>query len=233
MAQSTIWDVYVMEFARSKDQPWVDLISGMYREGVTDLPFSFILAQQGGRNVLVDTGFMQNEHSSGFSRKFGIPTWISPIRMLAEMGIRPEAISDIFGRGRDGDYSPPPAQIPACGFPAPGSCRRSDVTGVGAFSAGPYSIRARAAPLRHAGSGTVPGACRPTLASFGRAPSLHALRRRSSQPCSGASSVLRARPTPHPFPDGLPTRVPATARDRQRDCGPDEVSQVPTASFRA
>ena len=96
MAQSTIWDVYVMEFARSKDQPWVDLISGMYRQGVMDLPFSFILAQQGGRNVLVDTGFMQDEHSSGFSRKFGIPTWISPIRMLAEMGIRPEAISDIF-----------------------------------------------------------------------------------------------------------------------------------------
>ena len=35
------------------------------------------------------------------------------------------------------------------------------------------------------------------------------------------------------LPDGLPTRVPVTARDRQRDCGPDEVSQVPTASFRA
>ena len=44
----------------------------------------------------IATGFTQDEHSSGFSRKFGIPTWISPIRMLAEMGIRPEAISDIF-----------------------------------------------------------------------------------------------------------------------------------------
>ena len=96
MTQSAIWDVYVMEFARSKDQPWVDLISGMYHEGVMDLPFSFILAQQGGRNVLVDTGFMQDEHGSGFSRKFGIPTWISPLRMLAEMNVAPEAITDIF-----------------------------------------------------------------------------------------------------------------------------------------
>ena len=33
-------------------------------------------------------------------------------------------------RGRDGSYLPPPAQIPACGFPAPGSCRRSDATGI-------------------------------------------------------------------------------------------------------
>ena len=72
-------NVYVMEYARSKDQPWVDLISGMYHGGVMDLPFSFILAQRGDRNVLVDTGFMQDEHSSGFSRKFGIPTWISPL----------------------------------------------------------------------------------------------------------------------------------------------------------
>ena len=90
------WDVYVMEFARSKDQPWVDLISGMYDDGVMDLPFSFILAQRGDRNVLVDTGFMQDDHSSGFSRKFGIPNWISPLRMLGELGIAPGAITDIF-----------------------------------------------------------------------------------------------------------------------------------------
>ena len=96
MAQETIWDVFIIEFARSKNQPWVDLISGMYHEGVMDLPFSFILAQQGGRNVLVDTGFMQDEHGSRFSRKFSIPTWISPVRMLSQMSIRPETITDIF-----------------------------------------------------------------------------------------------------------------------------------------
>ena len=39
MAEAATWDVYVMEYARSKNQPWVDLISGMYHEGVMDLPF--------------------------------------------------------------------------------------------------------------------------------------------------------------------------------------------------
>ena len=95
MDGAAVWQVYVMEYARSKDQPWVDLISGMYHDGVMDLPFSFILARQGDRNVLVDTGFMQDDHSA-FSRKFGIPTWISPVRMLSEMNLAPEAISDIF-----------------------------------------------------------------------------------------------------------------------------------------
>ena len=91
-----IWDIFVMEYARSKDQPWVDLISGMYDDGRVDLPFSFVLARRGDRNVLVDTGFMQDEHSSGFARKFGIPTWISPVRLLGELGIAAEAITDIF-----------------------------------------------------------------------------------------------------------------------------------------
>ncbi len=95
MTQSANWDVYVMEFARSKNQPWVDLISGMYQEGVMDLPFSFILAQREGRNLLIDTGFMQEDSCNGFSRKFGIPTWISPLRMLAEMGLKADDISDV------------------------------------------------------------------------------------------------------------------------------------------
>ena len=96
MQQGANWEVYVMEFARSKNQPWVDLISGMYHEGVMDLPFSFILARQDDKNVLVDTGFMQEHPRSSFSRKFGIPTWISPLRMLAEMGLHSDDIDYIF-----------------------------------------------------------------------------------------------------------------------------------------
>lgn len=89
------WDLYVLEFARSHQQPWVDLVSGMYEDGKVDLPFSFTLAQSGDRNVLIDTGFMQDETSSGFSRKFGIPNWISPVRMLAELGVAAEDVTDI------------------------------------------------------------------------------------------------------------------------------------------
>lgn len=95
MADSA-WSIHVIEYARSKDQPWVDLVSGMYDDGRVDLPFSFLLAQRDDRKVLIDTGFMQDEHSSGFSRRFGIPYWISPVRMLGELGISAGAITDII-----------------------------------------------------------------------------------------------------------------------------------------
>ena len=38
---------------------------------------------------------MQDEHGSGFSRRFGIPHWVSPLRMLSELGIAAEQVTDI------------------------------------------------------------------------------------------------------------------------------------------
>ena len=49
----------------------------------------------------------------------------------------------------------------------------------------------------------MPGACAVIHTPPGRAPFLRALRHRSSRSCSGVSSVLRARPTPHLFPDSF------------------------------
>jgi glyoxylase-like metal-dependent hydrolase (beta-lactamase superfamily II) len=89
------WTVHIIEFARSKDDPWVDLVNGMYANGLMNLPFSFVLAQRGERNVLIDTGFMQDLPSC-FACQFGIPHWVSPVRMLAEFGVASDAVTDIF-----------------------------------------------------------------------------------------------------------------------------------------
>lgn len=90
------WDLYVIEFARSKDQPLDGLISGAHDDGVVDLPFSFVLAKRDDKVVLVDTGFMNEGIGAEMSVKFGIPYWISPLRMLAELDVAPEAVTDIF-----------------------------------------------------------------------------------------------------------------------------------------
>ena len=68
----------------------------MYDQGTMELPFSFILARRGDSNLLIDTGFMKNETGANFSDKFGIPWWISPVRMLSELGLAPGDITDII-----------------------------------------------------------------------------------------------------------------------------------------
>ena len=89
------WVVHVIEFARSKNQPLVDLVNGAPPSKVLDLPFGFVLAQNGSKNVLIDTGFLNEGSGADFSRKFGIPEWISPVRMLSELGVAADDVTDI------------------------------------------------------------------------------------------------------------------------------------------
>ena len=136
-------------------------------------------------------------------------------------------------RGRDRSYLPPPAQIPACGFPAPGSCRRSNATGIrglgGPSSSGPWAqavgdirfrlcVRGMRWPLPF----LRPAAFPPRSPPSARRPALFE-----------ASSVLCSRPTPPTFRPASAPRLPEPARDRRGGCGRQEVSQVPTRSLTA
>jgi glyoxylase-like metal-dependent hydrolase (beta-lactamase superfamily II) len=94
-APRSVWEIFVVEYARSKDQPIATLIQGAYDKGTIDLPFAFVLARSGGRNVLVDCGFMKEGNGVAVAEKFGIPNWISPVRMVEEMGVAAEDITDI------------------------------------------------------------------------------------------------------------------------------------------
>ena len=120
----------------------------------------------------------------------------------------------IAGRGRDGDCSPPPAQIRTCGFPASGSCRRSDVimhrAGC-ARSLDPFAAHFCDTPYPALSPGHSPQSALPPTAP----PSLHALRRRPHPVSKGHHGFVRAlhryyeaRPTPHLFPDSVPFRFP-------------------------
>lgn len=95
MPEANNWDVYVIEFARSRDQPMDGLISGAHADGVVDLPFAFVMARREQRVALIDTGFMREGGGEDMAVKFGIPYWISPVRMLAELGVQPDDVTDI------------------------------------------------------------------------------------------------------------------------------------------
>src|SRR5260221_8855643 len=90
-----IYDIYVIEYARSKDQPIASLLLGVYDRGNIDLPFSFVMARAKHRVVLVDTGFMREGSGEAMAKKFGIEKWISPIRMLDRLGVAAEDLTYI------------------------------------------------------------------------------------------------------------------------------------------
>lgn len=90
-----VWDVHVLEYARSKDQLVAGIVHGAHDGGVVDLPFAFVLARSADRVVLIDTGFLKEGSGAAFAEKFGIPFWVSPVRILAEVGVAPGDVTDI------------------------------------------------------------------------------------------------------------------------------------------
>jgi len=106
-------------------------------------------------------------------------------------------------RGRDRSCLLPPAQIPACGFPAPGSCRRSDAIRV----QGHFGL---ARPIRRLAASVT---CRVRLWVRGMRRHVPSLRPAAFPPHSPpptrrsalfeASQVLFGRPTPPAFQAGF------------------------------
>ncbi|HEV7417383.1 MAG TPA: N-acyl homoserine lactonase family protein [Tianweitania sediminis] len=92
---SELWNVYVLEYARAKDQPVASLVNGTHDLGNMDTPFAFVYATNGTQKVLVDTGFMKEGIGAQMSERFGVPSWISPLTLLAELGVAPDDITDI------------------------------------------------------------------------------------------------------------------------------------------
>src|SRR5258708_7207952 len=118
------------------------------------------------------------------------------------------------GRGRDEDYSSPPAQIPACAANAPGSSLGSNV---GCTRFGTACAPGAQPPIGstwHLGSVSEPRppvGCSPRVRPFPPRPPPEA-----AFLCSIASSVLRPHPTSHPrtcsaygfcLPEPAPTSV--------------------------
>ena len=91
-------------------------------------------------------------------------------RVIKHVGLRVEDFSRLSGRGAG--YPAPPPQIPACGFPAPGSCRRSNATDVrglgGPSSSDPWLAASVTCRFRRCVRGM---RCRSPLPSTGRLPS--------------------------------------------------------------
>jgi hypothetical protein len=121
-----------------------------------------------------------------------------------------------------------PAQIPASGFPAPGSCRRSNATEVRGLG-GPFTSSPQ---VRSFGDTPYPAQSpgRASLLAFpstGRLPSTNSAADLRST-LFEASQVLCSRPTPHLFHDGFVSSTSRRDPAPPEQCGRDEVSQVPT-----
>ena len=146
--------------------------------------------------VYVDIDAQHAQEFNEWYNKEHLPELLSVPGILS--AARYEALS-----GRGAGYPAPPPQIPACGFPAPGSCRRSNVIDVRGLG-GPFRFDPRiGASCDTPKPALCPGRASASTSSSDWVPSLRPLRHRSSRLCSRVSPVLWTHPTPRLFPDSF------------------------------
>jgi hypothetical protein len=130
-----------------------------------------------------------------------------------------------WGRGRDASDPAPPAQIPACGTTAPGSCLGSNAQAQRACRTCPTPVSGFPGPVSGP-CGAQPGSPQPAPCS---PPPPLVLAHQSR--CARASSILWGCPTPCTRPSrAYPLRVPRAdlATPRQAKC---RASRVPRNVF--
>ena len=121
--------------------------------------------------------------------------------------------------------------------PAPGSCRRSNVIASGAFSSArnldPCAPRFGGMPIPVLCPGLAWRSTLPPAAPLPSTPSAtaHTLSPRAITVLFGCFIGTTSASNSSPVPRQITLWLAVAVRDRLSDCGPDEVSQVPTRSL--
>jgi glyoxylase-like metal-dependent hydrolase (beta-lactamase superfamily II) len=88
--------MWAMEFAAVPNYPNSGLIYGMHNQGARKLPYCYIVIKGQGQIAMVDVGYNHKAHGEVLANTYGVRGWHSPHEVLAEIGIQPGDIQNIF-----------------------------------------------------------------------------------------------------------------------------------------
>jgi len=93
MAAYSIW---VMEYAHVLEQPTSLFIYGAHNQGHRKMPYGYIVVKGGGRTSMIDVGYNHAAYGAVLAASYGVNTWQPPRVVLAECGVTPEEVSNVF-----------------------------------------------------------------------------------------------------------------------------------------
>lgn len=87
--------IWVLEYCYRREHPVGSVLYGRFNAGTLRLPFSYILVQGRGMNILVDVGHSDLDHGHRFTQTFNLQNWRSPAEVLGTCGLTPEDITHV------------------------------------------------------------------------------------------------------------------------------------------
>lgn len=93
MADYSIW---VLEYCWVPTAPKALTVHGRFNSGTVKLPWCYVLIKGGGRTMLVDVGYNHKDHGAAMAESFGVQNWRPSSVVLAECGVAPADVTDVF-----------------------------------------------------------------------------------------------------------------------------------------
>src|SRR5579863_6876151 len=90
------YSVWVCEFANVPLYPLSGLLYGAHNKGTVRLPYCYVVIKGQGHIAMVDVGYNHKEYGAVLATMYGARDWHPPREVLAECGLKPEDVSNIF-----------------------------------------------------------------------------------------------------------------------------------------
>lgn len=90
------YSIWVLEFAHVPNYPLGGLVYGAYNQGTRRLPYCYVLIKGHGKLAMVDVGYNHKAYGAVLAETYGARDWHSPRVVLAECGVTPEDITNVF-----------------------------------------------------------------------------------------------------------------------------------------
>jgi glyoxylase-like metal-dependent hydrolase (beta-lactamase superfamily II) len=104
--------VWCLRYAVAPQAPLAMLLAGAPSEDRADVPFAMCVAQRGDTVVMLDAGYVNAEHG----KQFGVSGWSEYAGLLAEVGLRPEAVDYVTLSHLHWDHSGGTSRFPNAKF---------------------------------------------------------------------------------------------------------------------
>src|ERR1700680_2222505 len=90
------YSIWVMEYAWVPNYHLSGLIYGAHNQGYRKLPYGYVVIKGKDTVAMVDVGFNYKAYGEVLAKMYGVENWRPPRTVLAEIGVKPEEVSNIF-----------------------------------------------------------------------------------------------------------------------------------------
>lgn len=90
------YSIWVLEYSHAPEYAISGLLYGEHNRGTVNLPYAYVVLKSAERVVMVDVGYNYSKYGKTLADRFGVVGWQPPATVLAEVGLKPEDVTDVI-----------------------------------------------------------------------------------------------------------------------------------------